>query len=282
MTTNRTESSGLLPPQKAIEELENCSNVGRAALASASLTENERVAWRDFAAHVIERTHGPDSPALTDFLERGLLGCRPNLAHAFIQTRGRQALTRQVDFVATLAKNLRFDVEHSVTPPPASVPVAPTPTAAPPNNKVFVVHGHDHGAKSAVARCIETLELDAVVLHEQPNGGRTVVEKLEAFGDVGFAVALLTPDDLGALKGAPSEQRPRARQNVILELGYFVGRIGRPKVCVLLFDGIELPSDLQGIVHERYDRDDGAWRMWLAQELHAAGLPANLLALFRR
>src|ERR1035438_6975181 len=79
-------------------------------------------------------------------------------------------------------------------------PAAPSAVAVPPlTKKVFVVHGHDDEAKEKVARFLERLKLEPIILHEQPNEGRTVIEKFEVFADVGFAVVLLTPDDVGAL-----------------------------------------------------------------------------------
>ena len=91
--------------------------------------------------------------------------------------------------------------------------------------KVFVIHGRDEGIKSTVARFLEKLGLEAIVLHEQANAGRTVIEKFEDFARVGFAVVLLTPDDRGGLQNDGADFKPRARQNVIFELGYFIGKL---------------------------------------------------------
>jgi len=103
---------------------------------------------------------------------------------------------------------------------------------------VFIVHGHDEAACEAAARFIEKLGLIAVILHEQPNQGRTLIEKFEAHSGVAFAVVLLTPDDIGATAANPKARRPRARQNVIFELGFFVGAIGRRRVCALYKPGV--------------------------------------------
>lgn len=140
-------------------------------------------------------------------------------------------------------------------------------SSSPDSRQVFLVHGHA-GSEQAVARFLEQCDFDPVILHERPNQGRTLIEKFEVHSDVGFAVILLTDDDLGGSKGG--EQRPRARQNVILELGYFIGRLGRARVCALKTGEIELPSDILGIVWEELD-NQGAWRMKLAKELKAAG-----------
>lgn len=144
--------------------------------------------------------------------------------------------------------------------------------------KVFIIHGHDEASKSQVARLIEKLGLSAVILHEQPNKGRTIIEKLEGHSDVVFAVALLTPDDVGgsALK---SILKPRARQNVIFELGHFESELGRDRVCVLYTPGVELPSDYGGVAYHEIDKA-GGWQLKLARELKAAGIQVdvNLIA----
>jgi predicted nucleotide-binding protein len=137
---------------------------------------------------------------------------------------------------------------------------------------VFLVHGHDDGAKESTARFLEKLGITAVILHEQPNLGKTLIEKLEHYGKVPFAVVLLTPDDEGRAKDAPT-LNPRARQNVVLELGYFVGHLGRMHVCALYKGGVELPSDYDGVV---WIDMDGEWRVPLARELRAAGFTVDM------
>jgi predicted nucleotide-binding protein len=114
---------------------------------------------------------------------------------------------------------------------------ARTASAASPelSDRIFVVHGHDDGMKVAVARVLERLGLKPVVLHEQPDKGRTIVEKFTDYSAVGFAVVLLSPDDMAyASNKSPSAARPRARQNVTFELGYFVGKLGRENVLALV------------------------------------------------
>lgn len=136
-------------------------------------------------------------------------------------------------------------------------------------NRVFIVHGHEEAPRETVARFISSVGLEPVILHEQANRGMTIPEKLIANGNVGFAVVLLTPDDVGRSK-AETVDSPRARQNVILELGYFVGRLGRDRVCALLKDTVEIPSDYMGVVYTTFDAG-GGWRQQLAKELQAAG-----------
>ena len=134
-------------------------------------------------------------------------------------------------------------------------------------SKIFVVHGHDE-AREAVARFIQALGFQPIILHEKANEGRTVIEKVEAHGDVGFAVVLLTPDDEGCEKGG--RPRPRARQNVVLELGYFIGRLVRKRVCALKRGELEIPSDFGGVVYEAFDTS-GGWKQKLGREPEAVG-----------
>jgi predicted nucleotide-binding protein len=140
------------------------------------------------------------------------------------------------------------------------------------------VHGHDQAAKETVARFIERIGLDCTILHEQPNSGQTIIEKFESHSDVAFAVVLLTPDDEGFPKSDPSHRCGRARQNVILELGYFIGKLGRRSVAALVVSDIEIPSDFQGVLYIPMD-SAGTWRTKLAQEFVRAGLKIDLAGL---
>lgn len=145
----------------------------------------------------------------------------------------------------------------------------------PDSRRVFVVHGHDDGAKETVARFLAQLNLQPVILHEQPNQGKTVIEKIEANSDVAFAIVIFTADDIGHPAAAPEKAAPRARQNVVLELGFFMSSLGRHRVCVLYENGVEVPSDYAGVVYVPFD-DGGAWRLLVARELKAAGVEIDL------
>jgi predicted nucleotide-binding protein len=148
-------------------------------------------------------------------------------------------------------------------------------TSASSSREIFVVHGHDEASMHAVARFLDKLDIQPVILHEKPDRGRTVIEKFEAHADVGFAVALLTQDDVGGPASAPEKLNPRARQNVIFELGYFFGKLGRARVCALYQEGVELPSDIHGVIYVPYD-SAGSWKLRLAKEIKAAGFVVDL------
>ncbi len=153
---------------------------------------------------------------------------------------------------------------------PGVTPSAPAPAGlSGSRTNVFVVHGHDDRRTSEVARFLERIGLRAVILREQPDQGQTIIEKFANHADVGFAVVLLTPDDEGRARNG-SDLLPRARQNVVLELGYFLGRLGRKYVSALRAPGVELPSDLGGVLYIELD-EAGAWQLRLARELRAAG-----------
>ena len=134
----------------------------------------------------------------------------------------------------------------------------PTTSVAKTNNKVFIVHGHDETAKTALEIFLADLGLEPIVLHRQPDEGQTIIEKFEKHSDVGYAFILLTPDEVAFLKKEellpPKErnQEFRARPNVIFEFGFFVGRLGRSRVCCLHTGGVALPSDMSGFVYKSY------------------------------
>lgn len=147
--------------------------------------------------------------------------------------------------------------------------------------RIFIAHGHDDDAKQAVARYIEKLGFEPIILEEQPNQGRTIIEKFEESANVTYVIVLLTPDDLGSVKptdvgqmAAPNLAQ-RARQNVIFELGYFFGKLGRNRVCALVKSEMEFPSDISGVLWVRMDVENN-WKFKLAQEMRAAGLAVDL------
>lgn len=134
---------------------------------------------------------------------------------------------------------------------------------------VFIVHGHNMAVQQSIARVIEKLGLNPIILHEQPNTGNTIIEKFEKHSDVGFAIILMTSDDKGKSK-SEIELKNRARQNVILELGYFIGKLGRERVLPLHSEGVELPSDIHGLLYIPIDKA-GNWKFAIVKELKAVG-----------
>ncbi len=140
------------------------------------------------------------------------------------------------------------------------------------SNSVFLVHGHNEEIFRQTAQFLVGHGLDVVVLHEQPNLGRTIIEKFVDYSDVAFAVVLLTADDRGGMASTSfKDQSPRARQNVILELGFFLGKLGRNRVFALYEEGVEIPSDYSGVLFTALDKQN-VWQSELLKELKAASL----------
>ncbi|MCJ7533526.1 MAG: nucleotide-binding protein [Anaerolineales bacterium] len=166
--------------------------------------------------------------------------------------------------IATMREEVLLFGEPS--PPPA-------PNEQRIGNQIFVVHGQDQAMKEATARSLDKLGLVPIILHERPSEGRTIIEKFTDYAQVGYAVVLLSPDDLVYEQGAsPENGTYRARQNVVFELGYFVGSLGRQRVLALYrqHERFEMPSDYSGVLFVPFD-SAGRWQFDLVRELKAAG-----------
>lgn len=138
--------------------------------------------------------------------------------------------------------------------------------------KVFVVHGHDEAAKQEMARFLENVGFKAIILHEQPDAGKTIIEKIEANTDVLFAVVLYTECDLGRAKNdPPNQEKFRARQNVVFEHGYLIAKLGRDRVSALVKGNVETPGDISGVVYTPMD-SSGAWKLQLVKNMRAVGI----------
>lgn len=227
--------------------------------------ESEATRWRKFAIAALQRIS--DGDALEKELARSSQGTRigflggppPTLADRL--QRRQEAQRREMDMLQSVVERLPlFDAPHSTPEPEGSSSVG---------RDIFVVHGRQKESAAVVARFIERLGLRAIILDEQPNRGKTLIEKFETnVRTVGFAVVLMLADDWG--RGPDRSDWPskpnRARQNVVLELGYFVGRLGRDRVAALMGRGVEKPSDIHGLAYLPFDDD---WQMHLLREMKA-------------
>lgn len=164
-----------------------------------------------------------------------------------------------------------FDKAKSSLPAKGKVK---TNSITPDLTKVFIVHGRDELAKTETARFIEKLGFSAIILHEQASSGKTIIEKIEEHTNVGFAIILYTPCDIGGLVGE-NTQKSRARQNVVFEHGYLIGKLGRHNVCALVKGDVEIPNDISGIVYVPLD-SHSAWHLSVAKELRNAGYPVDM------
>ena len=212
-------------------------------------------------------------------------GSRRDRANAIVQfaINNPSSVTAEKSLLSAyiMRRSSATEVEaEDETPPSLTQEVAPDAGAAPEAesadrspNRVFVVHGQNESARTAVVSFLESVGLVGIVLHEQPNMGRHLLTKFIQEADlVTFAVVLMTDDDMGSRKGGTLA--PRARQNVILELGYFLAHLGQAKVCALITPGLETPSDFDGIVYIRMD-DEQRWQQELKRELLAARMPVG-------
>ena len=226
--------------------------------------------WRRDTEVAITNTFGVESRHLQDFTSVHYFPMVAPVSESYkrnIYINGLNSASAVLESMIGEIEEYWAD-EHQTPPSPAVRENERTNT-----KEVFVIHGRDSEAKETVARFLTKLGLTPVILHEQPNQGRTIIEKFEQHAQVGFAVALLTPDDVGALKNEEKNLKPRARQNVVFELGYFLGRLGRERVCALTKGDVEIPSDYDGVVY--ISLDDGGWKMNLIRELKNVGFDVD-------
>jgi predicted nucleotide-binding protein len=144
-------------------------------------------------------------------------------------------------------------------------------------SKVFIVHGHDNEMKQEVARFIEKLGLEPIILHEQASKGNTIIEKIEEHTNVGFGIVLYSSCDVGGK--SENDLRPRARQNVVFEHGYLIAKLKRQNVTALVKGTIETPGDISGVV---YISMSSSWEVSIAQELDSAGYKIDFNKLFKK
>ncbi len=241
-------------------------------------------AWKhqnEVAVRLALGTHNPTYEKLVDvrFTSPITIFNPANRADSVMkQERANEAARRSgVQQSASLLKAARGEVELLAE----IAQTSGAETTAPGGTRVFIVHGHDEGRKHEVARLVRNLTgVEPTILSEYASKGDTVIEKFErAAAEAAFAIVIASADDLGGTRSTAFEDfRPRARQNVIFELGYFIGTLGRARVALLLEEGVDQPSDTDGIVYIRLDRN-GGWKLPLAQELNSAGVAVDFNAL---
>ena len=178
------------------------------------------------------------------------------------------------------AKNLFAQQEPSNQKlDPANLPNVPPDTPT----RVFIVYGHDSKAREQLELVLRRLKLNPIVLQNVPGSGDTIIEKLERLTSADFACVLVTPDDEGRKRSLETSQneelRPRARQNVVLELGMVLARLGRPRVAILVKeDGEELerPSDIDGLLYISFKDHVDEAKNKLASNLQKAGFSIQI------
>lgn len=256
-------STGMMLLQQQLEK-------GSALLSNRPLSEDDYSSWELITRNYLEKAFGRHSPNVHAITDVGMFNeCDVFADMAELEAHRAESLQTQLSLLAGLIELLKTELQLQSC---GTI----KPEVAVEGHRVFLVHGHDQAALQETARFLERLNQDIVILREQPNQGRTIIEKFEEYANVGFAVILLTPDDLGGPLARPCDvQKPRARQNVIFEFGYFLGRLGRSRVCALYRPELEIPSDYSGVLYVEFD-EHGGWRLKLAKELKAAGLPVDM------
>ena len=265
------------PKDKAIQRLQ------RALDAIEDLKQSKRRSsspefkkWHRDTKIAIARTFGEDSSQMKDLagISYLLFSTLPSITESDRQ----QAYIEGLEVATAILQSMIEEVEEFGDDDSLTGVSIPDKETNPEHIRdIFIIHGRDDGTKETVARFISQLGLNPIILHEQPNQGRTIIEKFEQHAEVAFAIALLTPDDTGGLAGKEQPPKPRARQNVIFEFGYFIGLLGRQRICALKKENVETPSDYDGVLYIPFD-ESGAWKIELLRELKNAGfdVDANL------
>jgi len=271
----RPQDGPSLAPDQAVQLLRIQRDKGKQLLDNRPITSAGKQTWETVTRDILSRAFGASSPNVDSVMNVGLY------AYAFgggneqkWEAQRAEDMTTRLEIIDGLIELL---VSNSTLEKTGSlVTTLETDSPAQLGNRIFLVHGHNEEAIHETARFLERFDLQVTILREQPSSGRTIIEKFIDFSDVSFAVVLLTGDDRGGKFDIPYEdQKPRARQNVILELGFFLGKLGRKRVCALYQEGVEIPSDYSGVLFILLDRS-GAWHLALARELKAAGLEIDM------
>lgn len=175
------------------------------------------------------------------------------------------------DYITDVTKTLLLEAREKVDNP---ISITEHQEEKQDKTKVFIVHGRDSEAKLEVARFIERMGFEPIILHEQASEGMTIIEKIEKYSDVGFGIILYTPCDVGYERDDENSKMFRARQNVVFEHGYLIAKLGRGNVCALVKQDVERPNDISGIVYIPFDSNDG-WKIPLAKEMKNSGFEVD-------
>jgi predicted nucleotide-binding protein len=230
--------------------------------------------WKAEAGVVLRHAVGTDDPLVAQFedVNYGLLIVTEATPQSAWDRARAGGVSRAVSILRAAVTQVRLTEESGKSSDERDLSA---------RTRIFIVHGHDDGLKETVARFLLRLtDSEPVILHEQTSGSATIIEKLERFtATARYAVVIATGDDVGRSAAAePGDELPRARQNVVFELGYFFAALGRSNVALLYQPGVERPSDTDGIVHITLD-DGGAWKVALTRELEGAGIETDRAAL---
>lgn len=275
----------LVDPAIASSQIQEALTTATALLELSSRTEadlaefrTQYLSWTERTEAVLEscfETHGAFTSGPSDEFRRvglGLLDLR--ISNTSVPAERVNEVQRDIQEKSRILRSIqsRLDVyAWSHRSSPSALPVSSK------DESIFLIHGHNLLIREKVRMFAEKVtSRPVVVLDEQPNKGRDILGKLLDHALLAsFAIVLLTGDDVGRAIEADEWQR-RARQNVILELGLFLGLLGRNKVVALYEDGVEMPSDYQGVLW--VPLSDEGWTLRLAREMKGAGIAVDLNA----
>lgn len=267
----------LVPRSQFVVELQNRIERGvelrDASIQNRADLDQNRAAyytWTEYNAQLLKRRFSTDELHEEYVSSVGIYVLGSSTLQQDVEEH-RDDVSTKIRKLASIGE--RVDLYEEPAPNVSQVSRADSSARA---DDIFLVHGRADGPKQEVARFIlEVVDRSPVILHEQVSGGMTVIEKLEHHaGRIGFAIVILTGDDEGRLKGTDDVLLPRGRENVVLELGFFIGRLDRSRVVLLHESDVTLPSDVLGVVYVRLD-NAGGWKLALARELKAAGYPVD-------
>lgn len=237
--------------------------------------KREYLAWNDYNIELLKQSFNKPlneyrksyehAGEWDGMLIRSTIGARPSINEEIQKFAAK--FTSKVDYLIKLAQKVELLKSNEI----ANQDYALERNID--NSKIFIVHGHDDLVKTETARFIEKLGFEPIILHEQVSAGKTIIEKIEEYTNVGFAIVLYTPCDVGAKKGDESNLKSRARQNVVFEHGYLISKIGRENVCAIVKGNVETPNDISGVV---YISREGDWKLDLAKEMRNSGYKVDM------
>ena len=265
-------------PKKGIKLLKKQIKKAEELLVNRPIITSDHTAWNNTTRDYLIKTFGSKSPNVNAVIHASSSkGLSMGMGDAEFEKYMASIIENQIKMLGSCIEQLETEIELSEGEEEIDEQNIPKEISF--SNKVFIVHGRNQGIKEAVARFVEKLGLEAVILHEKPSKGRTIIEKFSDYSDVHFAIVLLTADDIGKGNDSSEDFKPRARQNVIFELGYFIGKLGRSRVCALYEEGVEIPSDYQGVIFIRLDSQE-RWKYDVIRELLAAGFNVDANKIF--
>lgn len=225
----------------------------------------EWLTWKTRCYNLIKEIVAPNSPAAA--LANTAVSIPTHRYYLKSFDRQKETMIQALKLATENIKRDSFDELKKSTPKKG-------PSTS--SNKIFIVHGHDTPLKTELENFLSDIGIEPIILHKKPDEGQTIIEKFEKHSDVGYAFILLTPDEIAytidqeKLDDSIRNKEKRARPNVIFEFGFFVGMLGRNRVCCLYKGDVELPSDLGGLLYKKIETTVDAQGLNIIKELRAA------------